>query len=267
MPELASLERWMQAVIVHPGTTEEAIRARGATRHLSVREAERAILPSKTMAPLERLAVYQGMYPARMHDALVGDYPGLVAFLGDHLFGHLVEDYVEVHPSRSYTLNRLGDAMPEFLRTWHHPERAFLGDLARLELAITNVFDAEADESRPVPPVPVDADWQSRTFRVSPTLRLLSFRHAAGAALDALRRRRKPATHPKATWTAIHRRSWVVYRLELSRGEFHLLAALAAGEPLGKALRLAARKSGKALSPAAVRKAFRTFTSEGILRD
>jgi hypothetical protein len=65
---------------------------------------------------------------------------------------------------------------------------------------------------------------------------------------------------------AIHRRSFVVYRLDLSRGEFHLLSALAAGEPLGKALRSAARKAGKALSPAAVRRAFRVWTSEGILR-
>ena len=57
-----------------------------------------------------------------------------------------------------------------------------------------------------------------------------------------------------------------VYRLDLSRGEFHLLSALAAGETLGKALRLASRRAGKPLSPAAVRKAFRLWTSEGILR-
>ena len=218
------------------------------------------------MAPLERLAVYQGMYPLRMQDALAADYPGLAAFLGDHLFEHFVADYVAVHPSRSYTLNRLGDHVPEFARTWHHPRRAFLADLARLELAITETFDAEEDAPRQSPPAHVDADWESRRFGIAPTLRLLSFRHAAGTALDALKAGRRASTRPKASWAAVHRRSFVVYRLDLARGEFHLLTALAAGAPLGKALRLAARKAGKPLSPAAVRKAFRIWTSEGILR-
>jgi Putative DNA-binding domain len=266
MPDLRVLERWMQASIVHPGTIEEAIRSRAATRHLPVREAERAILPSKTMKPLERLAVYQGMYPLRMHDALAADYPGLRAFLGHHLFEHFVADYVAVHPSRSYTLNRLGDHVPDFVKTWHHPKRAFLADLARLELAVTETFDAEDDGAPAAPPVHVDADWERRRFGIAPTLRLLAFRHAAGPALDALKTGRRASTRPKASWAAVHRRSWVVYRLDLTRGEFHLLSTLAAGHPLGKALRLAARKAGKPLSPAAVRKAFRVWTSEGILR-
>lgn len=256
----------MQASVVHPGTIEEAIRSRAATRHLPLREAERAILPSKTMAPLERLAVYQGMYPLRMHDALAADYPGLKAFLGDHLFEHFAADYVAVHPSRSYTLNRLGDAVPEFVRTWHHPKRAFLADLARLELAITEAFDAEEQFVAAPPPSHLDADWESRRFALAPTLRLLSFRHAVAPALAALKAGRRASTRPKASWAAVHRRSFVVYRLDLTRGEFHLLSALAAGQPLGKALRLAARKAGKALSPAAVRRAFRVWTSEGILR-
>jgi hypothetical protein len=266
MPDLASLERWLQAVVVHPGTAGDAIRARAATRYVPLREAERAVLASATMAPLERLAVYQGMYPLRMRDALAADYPGLAAFLGEHVFGHLAADYVAVHPSRSYTLNRLGDHLPDFVKTWHHPRRAFLFDLARLELAVTLTFDAEADDAPGAPPLHVDADWESRRFGTTPTLSLLSFRHAAGAALDALREGRRASTRPKATWAALHRRSFVVYRLDLSRGEFHLLAALAAGAPLGKALRLSARRTGRPLSPAAVRKAFRTFTSEGILR-
>ena len=71
MAELRRLERWMQAVIVHPGDVEAAVRSRPAARHLKVRDARRALLPSKTMRPLERLAVYQGMYPLRMREAQV----------------------------------------------------------------------------------------------------------------------------------------------------------------------------------------------------
>src|ERR1019366_2533254 len=155
VPELPRLERWMQAVIVHPGAVEKAVRARSAARHMKAAEARRAILPSKTMAPLERLAVYQGMYPLRMRDALEADYPGLAAFLGHERFFDFVLAYVAVHPSRSYTFARPGDP-------------------ARLERGVTEVFevDEEGSERPSRPPRHVAEDWESRRFATPPTLRL-----------------------------------------------------------------------------------------------
>ena len=258
----------MQAVIVHPGGVEKAVRARSATRHMKVAEAGRAILPSKTMEPFERLAVYQAMYPLRMHDALETDYPGLAAFLGPERFLDLVLAYVAVHPSRSYTFARLGDHVPEFLRrTRHFVPAPFLYDLARLERAVTEVFevDEEGSELASRPLRHVAEDWESRRFATPPTLRLLAFRHAAGAALDALKAGTRPGTRPRATWAALHRRRYAVYRLDLTREEFHLLGALAKGRPLGAALRAAARACRKPLSPRAVTRAFRTFTAERLL--
>src|SRR6185295_14998144 len=49
----------------------------------------------------------------------------------------LARDYVQVHPSTSYTLNRLGDRLPDFVTGWApRAEAGFLHDLARLELAV-----------------------------------------------------------------------------------------------------------------------------------
>jgi hypothetical protein len=268
--ELRRLERWMHAVIVHPGSIEEAVRAPSAARHVNVAEARRALLPSKTMEPLERLAVYQSMYPIRMNDALAADYPGLAAFLGPRAFWEFVGAYVRVFPSRSYTFARLGDHVPEFLRkTRRFSPAPFLRDLARLERAINEVFEIGEDGAENLPSAPrhVAVDWESRRFAVTPTLRLLAFRHAAGPALDALKAGRRPAIRPRATWAALHRRAYAVYRLDLTREEFHLLGALAKKRPLGVALREAARKSGKPLAPRAVTRAFRVFTAEGLLRE
>lgn len=262
----------MQAVIVHPGGVEDAVRARSATQHLKVFDARRAILPSKTMKPLERLAVYQGMYPLRMRDALAADYPGLAAFLGRERFFDFVLAYVAVHPSRSYTFARLGDRVPEFLRkSRRFAPAALLSDLARLEQAINEVFELDEGDAGHAPtaappPRHVATDWESRRFRVSPTLRLLSFRYAAGPALDALKAGRRAATRPKASWSAVHRRFYAVYRLDLTREEFHLLGALGRGLTLGEALRAAAQACRKPLSPRAVTRAFRIFTAKGLLR-
>jgi hypothetical protein len=268
VPELPRLERWMQAVIVHPATVEKAVRSPSATRHMKAVEARHAILPSRTMEPLERLAVYQGMYPLRMHDALAADYPGVAAFLGHERFFEFVLAYVAVHPSRSYTFAHLGKHVPEFLRRSRRFSPApFLHDLARLERAITEVFEADEEGSeRSLRPLRhVAEDWESRRFATPATLRLLAFRHASGAALDALREGKRPGTRPRATWTALHRRRYAVYRLDLAREEFHLLGALAKGVTLGAALRAAARAFGKPLSPRAVTRAFRIFTAEGLL--
>ncbi len=273
MAELARLERWMQAVIVHPGGVEDAVRARPATRNLKVSDALRAILPSKTMGSLERLAVYQGMYPLRMRDALAADYPGLAAFLGPERFFDFVLAYVAAHPSRSYTFARLGDRVPEFFgKTRRFAPAAFLSDLTRLERAINEVFELDEEEvglAASAAPLlrPVAADWASRRLAVTPTLRLLSFRYAAGPALDALKAGKRPNARPRASWSAVHRRRYVVYRVELRREEFLLLSALAKGRPLGAALRAAARAFGKPLSPRAVTRAFRTFTAKGLLRE
>jgi putative DNA-binding protein len=270
MPELPSLERWMQAVIVHPATVDKAVRSRSATRHMKIAEARRAILPSRTMEPLERLAVYQEMYPLRMHDALAADYPGLAAFLGRERFFDFVLAYVAVHPSRSYTFARLGDHVPEFLRkTKRFSPAPFLYDLARLERGVTEVFEIDDERSeRPSRPLRHLAEgWESRRFTTPSTLRLLALRHAAGAALDALKAGRRPQTGPRATWAALHRRRYAVHRLDLTREEFHLLGALAKGQTLGAALRSAERACRKRLSPRAVTRAFRTFTAEGLLHE
>jgi len=87
------------------------------------------------MTSAERIGVYHGMYLMRMEEALETDYPVIRYHLGDHQFAYLVREYVQRNPSTSYTLNRLGDHLPQFFLDepeWH--EAAFLHDLARLEL-------------------------------------------------------------------------------------------------------------------------------------
>ncbi len=95
----------------------------------------------------------------------------------------------------------------------------------------------------------------------------ISDRHASLCALDALKAGKRPETRPRATWAALHRRRYAVYRLDLTREEFHLLGALAKGQTLGAALRAAARACRKPLSPRVVTRAFRIFTAEGLLNE
>jgi hypothetical protein len=266
-PELPRLQRWMQEVVVHPGTVDEAVASDRATREIPSHRLQEVVLPSHSMTPAERVGVYHGMYLMRMVEALETDYPVIRYRLGDHQFRHLVRDYVQRYPSTSYTLNRLGDQLPQFfLDQPEWPDAEFLHDLARLELAMTEVFDEEeslvlgADELETVPP---DA-WEGVRLRPIAAFRLLEFRHVVIPSLVAYHEDRpSPSPRRRASWVALYRRDYTTLRLELSRAEHELLRSLVDGAPLGEALAdAAASKSPR--QQAKVFRWFRTWISEGL---
>ena len=266
-PQLARLQHWMQEVVVHPGTVEEAIESDRAVQEIPSERLNEVVLPSHSMTSAERVGVYHGMYLMRMEEALEADYPVIRYHLGDHQFAHLVREYVQRYPSTSYTLNRLGDHLPQFFLdepVW--PQAEFLHDLARLELAMTEVFDEEespvlgSDELEAVPP----EAWEEARLRPIPAFRLLAFKHAVIPNLVAFHEDRpSPGPRRRATWVALYRRDYSVLHLELSRAEYDLLAAIVGGAALGEAL-AAAAASKSPRQQAKVFRWFRTWISEGL---
>ncbi len=268
-PGLENLQRWMQAVVVHPGEIDEALAAPGAAAEVPRERVGDVILPTEALTSAERVGIYHSMYLLRMHDALANDYEALKHFLGDHAFFHLVRDYVQAHPSRSYSLNRLGDHLPEFVgRAADLKRRDFCHDLARLECAMAQVFDAEE-----VPPlseaqiaaVPPDA-WENARLRTIPAFRLLAFRYPVNAYLQTVRE--DDHDHPKARlkgeWVAIYRRDFKVWRLSLTREAYALLTDLAAGLTLGAAIEAAGKRGKRAPSAESLFGWFREWVSGGV---
>jgi hypothetical protein len=246
---LDCLQRWMQAVIVHPGTVDEAAADAGAQAEVPLERVGEVILPSASLSPLERMAIYHAMYPLRMEEALASDYPALKRFLGDEGFFELVRAYVQEHPSRSFTLGPLGSHLPEFVASARAVRRrAFCHELARLERAIAEVFEAPEEaalDERAILSVPARA-WENARLRPIPAFRLLALRYPAGAYLDSLHDdgHRHPPIRRQDGWVAVYRRNYSVYRHDLSRPAHDLLADLAGGHTVGEAVAAAlARRS------------------------
>lgn len=235
-PRLETLQQWLHAVIAHPGDVYEALESDQARQYVD--DVERAVLPSKTLQPAQRVGVYHGMYLMRMVEALEADYPAVKQFLGCGAFENLVRDYVQQFPSSSFTLNRLGDRFPDFLAASKVRHRVFLSDLARLELAMTEVFDEEeatplaADSIANVEPETLP----SLRFRAIPALRLLAFAYDASAAFQSYRDEEQIHPVRRKSWVAVHRRDFSVYRMPLSQPQFFLLRTLVDGETIGDAL-------------------------------
>jgi hypothetical protein len=227
----------MQSVVTHPGDVHDAAEAAAI-------DVGSVVLPSKTLQPIQRVGIYHSMYLLRMIEALEIDYAALARFIGAHAFGHLVSDYVQRFPSRSWTLNRLGDHLPEFIAGSTLKRRAFLADLARLELAMTHVFEeAEAaplpaDAIASVPPDQIEA----LRFTAIPGLRLLEFGYHVNDAFQSWREEQTVKPLRGKSWLAIHRRDYAVFRMPLSKEAFSFLTALVSGETIGSAIMMFRRR-------------------------
>jgi Putative DNA-binding domain len=268
-PGLDRVQRWMQALIQDQGTCEEAIASERAQAEIPAHQAHTVVLPSKTLTSFERLDIYREMYLLRMEEALSTDYPALKHFLGDEEFMRLVARYVEVYPSRSYTLNRLGDHLPEFVATLDDlPKRDFCYELARLELALTGVFDAP--ETAPLTPesvraVPPDA-WETARLKPIEAFRLLEFNYPVSRYLGFVDQENPaPRVARKRTWVVAYRRSYHVHRMDLMQPAHELLTALASGQTVGDAIvSVMTRKWRPAVKEKQLFEWFRDWMAEGL---
>jgi hypothetical protein len=262
------VQRWMQAVIVHPGEISDALASESAEQEIEATRLGDLVKPSHSLSPEERLEIYHDMYLLRMEEALAADYPATKHFLGDEAFVNLARNYVQRYPSRSYTLNRLGDHLPQFFKD--EPERehaAFLHDLASAELAINQAFDAEESPrlaAEQVQAIPQDA-WATARLRPAASLRILETRHPVGDHLSAAKRGLPaPNARRKASYLVVWRKDYSVFQMELTRTEFVLLRSLANGTPLGEAVALALTSLKSSESQKKVFKWFRTWVAEGM---
>ncbi|MGA8806942.1 MAG: DNA-binding domain-containing protein [Thermoanaerobaculia bacterium] len=256
---LAPLQEWMQAVVTHPSDVYEAADA----AEIAVDD---VILPSRTLQPIQRVGIYHGMYMLRMIEALTVDYAAVAQFLGEHAFEHLVRDYVQQFPSRSYTFNRLGDSLPEYIASSTWKRRTFLRDLAKLELAMTHVFDEAEAEALPADAIASIAPEQIADARIIPipALRLLALDYDANDAFQAFREERPMKPRRQKSWLAVHRRDYGVYRMPLTREAFVFLEALVARETIGSAIETFQRRFRRFPAQSDLFTWFRDWSAAGL---
>jgi len=105
-------------------------------------ELGRVIAGDARLDAVQRLDIYANMYFWRLLDILRGDYPALVAAVGDDAFHNLVTDYLLACPSAHPSVRNVGARLADFLaKQTLAAERPWLVELARLERARIELFD------------------------------------------------------------------------------------------------------------------------------
>jgi hypothetical protein len=191
----------------------------------------RVVLPSASLEPAARVDVYQQMYFWRLYEVLREDFPKTHEALGED-FEALVRGYLVRHPSEHPSVRHLGARLADFLETDSAGrERPWLADLARLERARVDAFDApdavpiRASDLAAVPP----EAWADLRFEMIPALDVLRSRwpiHDVWAApLDS------PAEHRAVL--RIWRQDFTVFHAALDEVEDAAFTAARRGEPFG----------------------------------
>lgn len=284
------VQRWFQAVVTHPAGVEGGADSEEAQRLIGLKrgELEAVVRRSKNLTAAERLAIYANAYYARLLECLGAFYPVLKTALGEDVFDSFAFEYLQRYPSRSYTLDHLGEKFARFLdetRPDREEEGApgeadwpdFLIDLATLEWNLGQVFDGPGVEfqtlltAEALQSLPAERFGEARLMPV-PCLRLLAFRYPVNAYYTAARAAEEgeelPVPDPAPELVALSRREFVVRRYPLSAPQHALLEKILAGAPVGEAIAAAAEASGlddDALA-ADLQSWFRFWVAEGFFQ-
>lgn len=95
------------------------------------------------LAPEARIAIYRHHVVESLTAALRATYPVIHRLVGDGFFSFIARDFIGAHPPTAPCLFEYGDAFAAFLESHRScRELAYLGDVARLEWALTRARHA-----------------------------------------------------------------------------------------------------------------------------
>jgi hypothetical protein len=154
--------------------------------------------------------VYYDAYRLRLAEIVSNDFPILRLHLGDQAFGRLVENYISSAPSRQHNARWYASRLPDFMSEttpWSANRSAC--DLARLERALTDAFDA-ADATvlgvADLQTIDIE-DWPCTAFDFHPSVAILDVMGGTAALYEALAENNKFSASQRAAETIITWRS------------------------------------------------------------
>jgi hypothetical protein len=234
---LSELQAWLVQVFRHQ-TALTSSQALGAAAALHVRASSR-------LSPSEQLELYRQQFWLRHTSALVEDFPGLTALLGQEAWEPLVESYLASRGSDIFALKNLGEHFPQHLRSvadelYLKAEfgRELLCQMADLEWAYVRAFDVEdapSLDARKLASMPAHA-WDKARFILCPSLTLLHLQYPLADLRRALRAS-PGSVNPHLYlrdehYLVVHRHANSLFDKRISRTAFLLLQQFQAGVPL-----------------------------------
>ena len=178
------------------------------------------------MTAEEQIAIYCNAYKTRLRTAVYSDYQCLAHYLGDAAMHGLVDAYIDVTPSMSYSLDFYPHKFWQFVQ--NSDQSIAIKELAELEGAIAETFMGKGSDAltpENLPPLNKETLGQIK-FNLRTPHRLLNFTHDVEAAMASFKCGDAITITPKPVHLYVYRHDNEVQRRHVEEGEFHLLKAI-----------------------------------------
>jgi hypothetical protein len=205
-------------------------------------------LLSEVLAPADRVSIYRNTSRIGLTNALRLNYPAVQRLVGEDFFAAAADLFISKEPPRTAWLDFYGAAFPEFLERFEPAASlSYLGDVARLERAVTRALhaaDPEAITPAQLGELPETAQG-SVSFVPHPSVGLLSSNYPVDAIWRAVLAGDDTALtaidlNSDAVWLLIERKADAVEVTGVDEQRWRFAEALFAGRPLPTALEVAA---------------------------
>jgi hypothetical protein len=222
---LSQIQNWMQSALVEPDSQASP---------------EDFINESSRLNAARHLHIYRQSYIARLRECMKNQFSALAFALGEELFQMFADQYLDAHPSRSYTLNNLGKIFPDFLEETR-PDAAeqekeewvdFIIELARFEFELAVIFDAHSAEEFNL----ADESTPDEALKPAPLFRLFHHRHPVSRYyLDVTEKKAPELPFEEESFCAVTRRDYRLSLAELKPAQYYFLERLTKGERVAQA--------------------------------
>ncbi len=274
--DLRQLQRWFLSEVQRPQRTDGACDPVTAPEGDGLLGADQVLLASRALDAQARIKLYSDMYFLQLREVWLSNFEGVHALLGDAEFSALVRDFLTYHPSQSFTLNALGEPLPEYFGSERGRERwgeraATLQNMATLERAVERCFRAQTTpvlEVSALSAVPEDV-WGDVRFEMSAGFAVMAFDYNVNRALNqvAAAQAVREVWVAERSWVVVWRRGFEVWRQSIGEAMYAVLRALCDGQTMGDAIEAAAAVWGDDAEDTLEQKLFAWFAdwvSEGF---
>lgn len=142
---LKKTQQWFASVIVRPIDEDSRMNPISPSGELMQEEAFDYIVPSPSLRPAQRIELYNQQYWWRLLGVLQDAFPLVTRLFGFHDFNiQIGKPYLDKYPPKTWTLNVLGDQLPQWIEEEYHAnDKQLILDAAQLDCALNQAFFAK----------------------------------------------------------------------------------------------------------------------------
>ncbi|MCB1111676.1 MAG: putative DNA-binding domain-containing protein [Chlamydiales bacterium] len=143
-PALLQIQNWFADVITQPIDQESRINPIAPSGITIEKEAPKFIVPSPTLQPWQRIQIYNQQYWWRLLGVLQDTYALTVRLFGYREFNEKIAiPYLVKHPPHHWSLDALGDHLPEWVHdAYHENDKPLISEAVAIDHAFNHAFTA-----------------------------------------------------------------------------------------------------------------------------